>query len=160
MTAHGGVVRLPGGRVGAVLEAGGVPVAYRPQSDARRLFDAYRRWLRETDGPLVLSAGTAPIDPAVLLGPASDVTTAAEAVARAGYAEMLALLLHQRRQRRVLVLLATRDEPRAVDQLETRVQQAADGLAGLGIRVERLRDQTLFRGMQALGWSPSARAPA
>lgn len=158
-TGREGIVRLEGGRWAVVLAVSGIPVAYRPPAEARRLFDAFRRWLRETEGVLYFSAATEVIDGRSLMGDHGRPGSAAESVARAGHDEMLALLVRRRRKRRVTVILSVPgQEPRSLERLERRCGQAVAGLAAMGLAVERLRGRRLVEELRAQGWSPGSKA--
>lgn len=149
-------VDLPGTGLGAVIEVGGVPVRFLPPSEARDLFERYRALLRGLDGPLVLEAGSAPLDapdrprpPAE--GPESEISRSA----RAGYEEMVRLLFRRRLRRRVriLVSVAGRSED-ASAQLDQRAARMSAHLEGLGLTPIRLSGGSLRRAIGAFGFDP------
>lgn len=152
-------LRLPGPFVAAVLEADGVPIRFLPPNDARDLFDRYRDLLRSVESGFHLDVGTRPIGREALRIPGPIPSNAAEAAARAGYEEMAKLLLAHRRVRRVRVLLfESLRSSASLDRLEARARSFAAGLAGMGVRSERLRGRPLLRAAEAMGWSPEGSA--
>jgi hypothetical protein len=151
---RGSYVLTGSGQMMAVLSAGGVPVAFLPPRDARRLFDGFRGVLDRSDGQLYLVAGLEPLAERPFLPPPEKVGGAhADSVARIGYCEMIEALCRRRARRRVWVVLWA---PGGADSDAQRLDRIArgveDGLRALGIAVERLRDQALSTAAGRLGW--------
>jgi hypothetical protein len=140
-TSAGATALLAGGRVAAVVRAGGVPVAFLPPDDARTLFEGTRRWLDALDGGVYLVADATPFR-AAPFRPNAPVGSADRA-ARDGYDEVVRLLLRRRRARRVAVVLWESADPAGVARLEGRVQATDDALRTLGVTTERLRGAEL-----------------
>ncbi|MCI4356278.1 MAG: hypothetical protein L3K18_03925 [Thermoplasmata archaeon] len=150
-TSAGATALVGGGRVAAVVRAGGVPVAFLPPDDARSLFEGTRRWLDALDGGVYLVADAtpfraAPFRPKAAAGPA-------DRAARDGYDEVVRLLLRRRRARRVAVVLWEPADPAGVARLEGRVQATSEALRGLGLATERLRGAELRSDLARLALS-------
>jgi hypothetical protein len=150
---RGNVVRVRPGRIVAVIETGGVPVAFLPARDARGLFDGFRGLLRGHDGGLLLQVDGRAV-PTTPLGPhPAPGADTPELSAKEGYREML-LLLGRRRRRRVVrvVAWAIGPGPGALLRLEERVQALSGRLLALGLQPERLRDGPLGEAVAEIGW--------
>jgi len=151
---HATSVETGSGQLLAVLAAGGVPVAFLPPADARRLFEGFRGVLDRSDGRMYLVAGLEPLRDGPFLPKSEPVPGAApDSLARRGYREMIEALCRRRARRRVWVVLWTagRTEPDA-NRLDRIARGVGEGLEGLGIRVERLRDRELAMAAGGLGW--------
>lgn len=148
---EGGVARAPDGRLVAVLETGGLPVAFLPRNDARALFDGYRALLGSLSGPLIVSVGSAPVPLGSLL-PSAPATSAPEETARAGYLGLLRAVGRQRRRRTVrLAVVVERTSRGDLDRLERRVEQVTGHLFALGLLPVRLAGPELGRALRSLG---------
>lgn len=145
----GGSARVRGGRLVAMLEAGGVPVAFLPPADARRLFEAFSQTLRTLEVGVYVVAGVVPV-PAAPFRPPREVAPRAP-VAKAGYEEMVRLLLRRRQRRRVRLVVWAADGPDALARLEQSVRALAEGLRQLGLEPERLRAGELTVALERLG---------
>lgn len=149
----GGVVRLPGGRTVAVLEAGGVPVAFLPRREAEALFDGFRALLRaDAEGLYLCVDGRAVVRDAP---PSGDPPGADPRVgpARDGYRELLTLVLRSRRRRIVRVVAWSEPgSPDALARLEARVGVLLGGLLALGVPVVRLEGDPLAGALREIGW--------
>ena len=154
----GQIATGPGGARIAILETGGLPIAFLPRRDAETLFDGFRALLRAHGHGLYLHVRAVRI-PSGSLRPASATDpSSAEATARAGYREMVGLLTRSRRARRVqLVTWTVAGEPDGLAQLEGRVEALYGGLSGLGLAVERLEGAALRRAMESIGWTEAGR---
>ena len=98
-------MRVGSGRLAGAVLAGGVPVGYLPPSDARALFEATRRWLASLDGPLYVVVRSGAVDPEPFVPDPSTDPETPDAAARAGYVDVVRLLLRRRRSRRVALVL-------------------------------------------------------
>jgi hypothetical protein len=155
----GRILTLPGPLLVAILETGGIPIRFLPPADARRLYDAFRELLRSLDAGVFLSVGSAPVPPLPRLPPPPGPSRALERGARAGYVEMLGLLMRRRARRQVrVVLFAPGVGAAAGPQLEARTRALAGRLAALGLDPVRLEGAALGRAAAAIGW-PSGGPP-
>lgn len=144
------IVRLPAS-FAAVVRMGGLPLAYLPPADLARCFDRYRELLRAFDGSLILLSSRAPIHPTPFL-PAEPTPLGAEGTARAGYRELVEVIVRRRHVRQVFFAIATA-EPGAdgIARLETQVASLLERLRALGLRPVRLRDHALADAVRRLG---------
>ncbi len=153
----GGVARVGAEALVAVIAGGGVPVAFLPPNEARRLFDGFRDLLAHLGDGLYLYVGVEPVE-AGPFRPAPGPAGVPEAAAREGYREMVTLLCRRRYRRRVLLVVFDRGPAAtAVGRVEARATAALDGLARLGIPAERLRDRALVRALHEVGWESRGR---
>ncbi|MCI4323006.1 MAG: hypothetical protein L3K03_03140 [Thermoplasmata archaeon] len=133
------------GRWVAALEAEGIPVAFLPPLDRRRLFDGYTGLLRSIDPVAFFQVGSVPRRAAPVL-PKPPLPPGPEATAAAGYAEMIRLLLRRRRARRVLVVVGSRSGGHAgLDQLSATLQGVAAGLDAMEIPYRRVSAEEIAR---------------
>ena len=145
------VAALPEGRVGAVLRAGGIPVAFLPPEEARSLFEATQRWIHALDGSAYVVVGTVPIRSKLFRTSGVVAAAAPDLKARASYEEMVQILLQRRHAREVVVLLWERADPEGLRRLEGRVASAEESLRSLGVPVEHLTGPPLVRQLRRLG---------
>jgi hypothetical protein len=143
--------RLGGGRIAAVVRAGGLPVSYLPQAEAIALFEGTRRWLDGLDGGLYLVADTEPLRPGPFLPAPAVVAGSPEAVARDGYASVVRLLLRRRRSRRVALVLWESADRAGAARLDSRVSATEEALRSLGLDVERVEGRPLSAELRRLG---------
>ena len=151
LRVRGSVAHLPGGPDVGVLAASGVPVAFLPPSEARRLFDQYRELLRSLDGGGVVHISHEPLDPRPFLPPNRPSTDPAELAAREGYREMVQLLCRRRNRRRSLMLLWS-DARRGARTLEQRLADAEARIAAVGVPVRRLSGPELLSTLHRAGY--------
>lgn len=149
-TGRRSTARLPGAFVG-ILRTGGLPLAYLPPAELRRRFESYRDLLRAFDGTFVLLVTRAPIHPVPFL-PAEPTPPGPEGAARAGYLELMEVIVRRRHLRQVYLALAT-SEPGAsgVQRLETQIAAMVERLRALGLRPVRLRDRALGEALHRMG---------
>ncbi|MCI4349665.1 MAG: hypothetical protein L3J93_05565 [Thermoplasmata archaeon] len=143
------------GRVAAeIFEVGGLPLRFLPPRDARELFEAYRALLRSLAEDVYLDASTVPIPATPFRLPTLQRLGAEEAGARAGYAELLSLLLRRRRRRRVRIALlrppGTSGGPPEVDDRSTDLRAR---LGSFGLDPIRLAGVELRRALSDFGWN-------
>lgn len=150
------VVRVPGDRLVAVVRAGGVPVAFLPPGEARRLFDEYRDLLRSLSDGLVVRAGSVPLASAPFALPPRRPPPQPDDAARAGYAEMVQLLCRRRRRREVDLVVWRHDTRPARDALDLVATRLVTQLAGLGVEARRLNGDLLAEAVLRFGWSVEA----
>jgi hypothetical protein len=151
-------VRLPGPYLAAIVEAGGIPTRFLPPSDARELFDRYRSTLRSLSGGLVVDVGVVPVPASDFRLPAAEPTAPGERAARAGYDEMVRLLVRRRRRRRVLLtVFVPLNGPEAPGRLDAEVAQLTGHLAALGTEPLRLTGPALRSGLASAGVDPEGR---
>ena len=144
----GAVASGPDGRRVAVIETEGIPIGFLPRREAEALFDGYRALLRAHDHGLVVVADVVPVAAPAFLPPEAPPGTPEEEAARAGYRELVALLLARRHRRRVRLLTwADPGAPGGLAALEGRVQALFGGLLGLGIPARRLEGVELARAL-------------
>ncbi|MGP8077119.1 MAG: hypothetical protein ACLQD8_04800 [Thermoplasmata archaeon] len=144
------IVRLPTS-FAAVVRTGGLPLAYLPPSELARRFEQYRDLLRASEGTFLLHSTRAPIHPIPFL-PAEPAPAGAEGTARAGYRELVEVIVRRRFVRHVFFALATRDlGPEGIQRLETELASLIERLRALGLRPLRLRDQALRDAVRRLG---------
>lgn len=149
----GALARLDDGRIAAVVQAGGIPLAYLPPGELARRFEQYRDLLRSVDGPIAVTSTWAnvlstPFRPAAIRPGAPD------AGACGGYTELVEVLARRRRLRRVYVVLSTADPgPEGIGRLEAGATLVVDRLTAIGLRPERLRGPALRTTARRLGWS-------
>jgi hypothetical protein len=156
--ADGSVARLLGGRLVAVVEAGGVPVQFLPPAEARALFEGYRDLLGSLEDGVVERIGSEPI-PSAPFDPGPGPAGLPDARARAGYAEMVRLLCRRRRRRTVdLVVWSAGTDRRPPSDLDGRVAALEARLGALGLAPRRLRGSGLVRALDRLGWTVEALA--
>jgi hypothetical protein len=149
---EGGVAPMSGGRCGAVLRTGGVPIAFLPRRDSVGLFEAYRGLLRGQGHGLVLHVRATPIDPGPLGPPEPSALPAAESAARSGYRDLVTTLARARRRRTVEVLTwSDASEPEALERLEERLQALTGSLLTLGVVPKRLQGAELGQAVARLG---------
>jgi hypothetical protein len=147
-------LKLPGPVAAAVVEAGGVPTRFLPPDEARALFARYRSLLRTVGGGLVLEIGLRPLEAGAYgIGEGAPVP-GPEAAARAGYIELVDLLVERRRRRAVACLLY---EPwsgaASAERLLERVRLLEEGLRAIGTEPERLTGARLRASVALIGWS-------
>ena len=154
-SARGAAARLADGRYVAGLEADGIPVAFLPPEEARRLFEGYRRLLDGLDRGCLLRATLVPLAAAPFLPPRRPPAGDGEVQrARDGYAELVRLLC-RRRFRRAVHLLLWSDAvggPGSA-RLTEQVTHVGEELARLGIPNRRLRSRELVEALDRTGWS-------
>src|SRR5580658_1211198 len=139
------------GRWVAALEAEGIPVAFLPPLDRRRLFDGYTALLRVIDPDAFLVVHSVPRRAGPVL-PKSTKVPGPEATAAAGYAEMVRLLLRHRRARRVLLVVGSRRGGRVgLEQVGTTIDGVATGLDSLEIPYRRVSAEEIVRRCPGLG---------
>lgn len=137
----------------AVLVAGGVPVAFLPPADARRLFEGFRRLLDGTEAGLYLVSGLTPMHDGLYRPSAPSVPgVGVEAAARAAYDELLGVVCRRRARRRVTIVLwspgpADEEGPR----LERAVRRLLEALEQLGVPATRLTGAALRGEADRLG---------
>ena len=144
MTGTGSFRSAAGPRV-ALLVAGGVPVAFLPQEDARRLFEGFLRALSGTEASLYLVAGLATIrDRPLRPRPDLGAGGAADAAARAGYAEMVSAVARSRARRRVTIAVwAPGSNADEEVRLERAVHRLVEALRQVEVPVRRLEGRAL-----------------
>jgi hypothetical protein len=150
-------VRLAGGRVAAVLVAGGVPVSFLPPDDARRLFEATRGWLETLGDGVYLVADTVPI-PAAPFRPRLPPPEEPDRAAGVGYDEVVRLLLRRRRARRVTLVLWEPADAAGQARLEDRAAASLVALATLGVVADRLTGAPLLAAIDRLDLARSGPA--
>ncbi len=150
-----GLLELDAGHYVAVVRSAGSPIAYLPPAELSRRFAQFQDLLRAIDEHFVfLSTGVA-IHAAPLV-PGQAPTAGPESAARAGYAELVRLLLKRRLGRRVYVALGTVEaKPEAIARLEGRVASLLERLSDLGLKPVRLRDRALHEAARRFGWVES-----
>jgi hypothetical protein len=150
-------VRVGGGRIAAVLRAGGVPVSYLPTADAEALFEGTRRWLGGLDGGVYLVADTEAPRPGPFLPNSPPTPGPTEARARDGYASVVRLLLRRRRSRRVAVVLWDGADRVGTVRLDSRAAATEEALRSLGLETERLEGRRLSDEVRRLGLAGGGR---
>lgn len=152
-------VRACAGARVAIVVAGGIPVAFLPPEEARRLFESYVRVLSGTEGSLYLVAGVAPLRERPIRPPQDrGGGGAADAAARAGYDELVRALARHRARRRVAIALwAPGDALHEEERLERGARRLVDGLLQLGIVARRLEGRALAVEAERLGLVGGAR---
>ena len=148
-----GLLGIGPGQYVAIVRTGGTPVAYLPPVELARRFELFRDLLRAVRGGIAFSVSSAPMRSGTVV-PVPLELSRADRGASAGYAELVELLCRRRRVRRVYLVLATETTgPDGISDLESRVATLTDRLAGLGLRVTRLRDRGLEDAARRWGWS-------
>lgn len=143
-------VRLAAGFLG-VVRVGGIPLAYLPPGDLAARFDTYRELLKTCDGRLVVAATRAPIHPVPFV-PAEPSPGGPEAAARAGYRELVEVIVRRRQRRQVYLGVAVDGAGvDAVQRLESQLGSVGERLRTLGLRPVRLRDRALAEAVRRLG---------
>lgn len=151
--AHRALARVPGGFV-AVVRTGGVPLAYLPPRELAERFEAFRELLRAFDGSFLWLAARAPIH-AVPFLPAEPAPVGAEAPARAGYRELVEVIVRRRHLRQVYFALASEGSgSEGIQRLEAQLGTLLERLRSLGVRPVRLRDRALTEAVRRLGIAP------
>lgn len=142
----------PGARV-AILVARGVPVAFLPPAEARRLFDGFRQLLDGTEASIYVVAGLHPMRDAPFLPPRERAPGAAvDAAARAGYVEMMRVVCSKRARRRVTIALWAPGPAEGEElRLLRSVRRVTEGLERLEIPIERLTGAALRAEADRLG---------
>ncbi|HTP54366.1 MAG TPA: hypothetical protein VML94_05340 [Thermoplasmata archaeon] len=149
-TGRRAIVRLPSS-FAAVVRVGGLPLAYLPAADLTRCFERYRELLRAFDGSFLVHSTRAPIHPTPFL-PAEPTPGGPEGAARAGYRELVEVIVRRRHVRQVFLAIATGEPgPDGIARLETQVATLLDRLRALGLRPARLRDRALSEAIRRLG---------
>jgi hypothetical protein len=144
------ILRL-GGSFAAVVRTGGLPLAYLPPAELARRFEQYRDLLRAFDGSLALLSTRAPIHPTPFL-PGEPAPIGPEGVARAGYRELVEVIVRRRHVRQVyLAIAAPATGPEGVARLETQLGSLVERLRALGLRPVRLRNRALRDAAGRLG---------
>ncbi|MCI4326588.1 MAG: hypothetical protein L3K16_02995 [Thermoplasmata archaeon] len=151
-------MRVVGARVAAVVRTGGVPVQYLPPADARALFELARRWLAALDGPLYLVARAESVDPGPFRPVAPPASGPAESLARAGYSDVVQLLLRRRRVRRVALVLWEPADPAGAARLEVRLAATLEALRTFGVAADRLTGSDLRSELDRLDLRPPGSA--
>lgn len=143
---------LPDGRRGAVVRAGGVPLAFLPPAELARRFELYRELLNALEGDLWLLSTTAAIHrPSIL--PAPPGGAGPDRAARAGYRELVDLLARRRTVRRVyLALVSEAGGAQDASRLEVQADGLLGRLEGIGVRAERLGGAALDAAASRFGW--------
>jgi hypothetical protein len=154
----GTTIRLGPDRHAIIVEAHGVPAAFLPSTDRRRLFERYRALLRALDGSFFVSVGVEALDPRPFLPkkafPRRDPTDGP----RAGYTEMVRLLCRRRFRRRIRWLLWTPDgTPAGFAEVEGRTQTLQNHLTQLELDHRRLEGPALAHALRCFGWEPPER---
>lgn len=149
----GDFVRVAQGARVAILVARGVPVAFLPPSEARRLFDGFRQLLDGTEASIYLVAGLRPMRDAPFLPPRERVPGASvDAMARAGYVEMMRAVCRRRARRRVTIAVWSPGPAEGEElRLLRSVRRVTEGLERLEIPVERLTETPLRAEADRLG---------
>ena len=144
----GAYLRLANGRWAGGLEAGGLPLAFRPAEDAAHVFDAYRHLLRSISGPCVFQIGRLPLR-AELYRPKVEAETPSERPAQQGYIELVRLLARRRHHRRVRCLLLSDPGPgaTALPRLEREINAFRTMLEALEIPCQPLHGVELARAL-------------
>ncbi len=150
---RGPCVRLEDGRIAAVVQAGGIPLAYLPPAELAHRFELYRGLLRSLEEPFTVTATSAPVLVAPVR-PEPPRGATSDADARRGYGELVEVLARRRRVRRVYVTVTSADRgPEGLGRLESATSAVLDRLAALGLRPERLRGPALAGAARRLGWA-------
>lgn len=146
-------VTTPLGQLVALLAVGGVPIAFLPPAESRRLFDGYRRLLATTDATLYACVGLVPLRdrpfrPTVRIGDRA----AADGAARQGYDELVRAVARSRARRRVLLTIAVPGPAETARvRLEAATRRLTEALLQLELRVDRLEGEALEREAARLG---------
>jgi len=152
------VVPLVAGGYAAVVRGSGVPLAYLPPAELRRKFELYCELLRAVDGSVVFLAARAPIHAGPLVPP-SDAASGPEAAARAGYRELVGLIVRRRAVRQVFVgVPVPRSGPESLGRLEDRVGGVVERMGELGLSPVRLKDRALSEAARRIGFEVGRRA--
>jgi hypothetical protein len=150
--APGLTVRLRSGATASVVRTGGTPLAYRPPADLALLFDGFRGLLRAQEGSLFVRATTVPLAGHRVL-PSPGEGSGGDGAARRGYAELVTVLCHRRRSRRVdLALTSYARGPDAERRLAERARALEGHLLGLGLRAAALAGRSLEAAVGEFGW--------
>ncbi|MGI0132842.1 MAG: hypothetical protein ACREDK_07130 [Thermoplasmata archaeon] len=151
---RGAFARLADGRYVAGLEAGGIPVAFLPPEEARRLFERYREMLHGLERGCVVRAIVRPLPSGPYLPPAVAPRREEVERARGGYAEMVRLVCRRRHRRAVHLLLWSAGPGSAESaHLDDQMREVADQLEGMGIPNRRLRARDLVAAIARSGWT-------
>ena len=144
--------RPPGAPCAAGLEAGGVPIAFLPPEDARRLFDLYRQLLRNLSGPVIVQLQRVPWR-VEQFAPGRFTGGEEEGRARSGYAELVRLLARRRFHRRVQLLLLDpgRGRSSARAELDEQLALAASALDVMDVPHRVIRGRELARALDRSG---------
>ncbi len=124
---------------------GGLPVAFLPPADAERLFRSYRELLRTCELDLSIRVDRAPLHVRPL-PPGDRSVSREEREARAAYAELLRLLVRQRRRRRTYVRLWAAGTGAGRERLRAHQRALAQFLSGLEIPHRPLRGREIDPG--------------
>ena len=138
-------LRTPSGRRVAVLAAGGIPVAFLPSQESRRLFESYYRALRGCEASLYLVVGVAPLRERTLRPPKDPGSGGApDAAARVGYDELVTALALRRARRRVTIAVwSPTGGASEEERLERSVHALLAALQQLEVPVRRLEGRAL-----------------
>ncbi|MHB8352458.1 MAG: hypothetical protein ACYDFT_07235 [Thermoplasmata archaeon] len=131
------------------LEAGGIPVAFLPPSDAARIFDAYRTLLRRLEGSLLLRVTSIPLTAQPFRPVPGPRGTPEEQAARTGYLELIELLARRRRRRVVRIRLLPPVGAPAGGAAADELKVLSDALLALDIPFRLLSAAELARGWRA-----------
>jgi len=135
----------------AVVRTAGVPLAYLPPTDLSRRFELYRDLLRALDGPAALHIARTPIHPAPYV-PAEPAPAGAEGLARAGYRELVGVIVRRRSLRQVwLAIGQPGTDARSLSALEVRTSDLIERLRALGLRPARLRGHGIGEALHRMG---------
>ena len=149
----GSVLMVPPGLRVAIVSTRGLPVAFRPPRDARRLFEEFQVVLRAGSPRLFIWMTVEPVPTGDYLADGSISTGPSERRAVAGYVEMIQRLVRQRFRRVVYIALW---EP-AFDlagssRLTARLTAVSTSLGLLGLEPARVHGNALLRLARRLGW--------
>ncbi|HTP56138.1 MAG TPA: hypothetical protein VML53_05705 [Thermoplasmata archaeon] len=135
----------------AVVRTAGVPLAYLPPAELARRFELYRDLLRALGGPAAIHAARTPIHPAPYL-PAEPAPPGAEGVSRAGYRELVGVIVRRRSLRQVCVAIGQAGtDARSLSALEARTAELIGRLRALGLRPTRLRGHAVEEALHRMG---------
>jgi hypothetical protein len=150
---HGALLAIRPGRYVAVVRTGGTPIAYLPPTELAHRFELFRNLLRSVDPSLAFTVASVPMRSAPV-SPTPVPADRSDQPAAAGYAELVELLCRRRLVRKVYLALASEKVGAdGISDLEGRVATLTQHLAGLGLRVVRLRDRGLSDAAHRWGWS-------
>jgi hypothetical protein len=147
-----GIVRVAPGHFLAVLQAGGIPIAYLPPADLEARFRQFRETLRGGSGAVGIWCTSVPIRPQPLR-PTPSTPPDVQAAARGAYSELVELLCQRRRVRRVYIAVrATGPGPDGLARVDLEIRSLRDRLESLGVRSVRLVGRRLVEAAMQLNW--------
>ncbi|MGA8542741.1 MAG: hypothetical protein WB947_04285 [Thermoplasmata archaeon] len=152
-TTRSGLLGVASGQHVGILRTDCAPTAYLPPIELARRFELFRDLLRSMRGGLGFSVISMPMRSAPVIPTPVDFSRN-DQPASTGYAELVTLLCRRRSVRRVHLVLSTEEGgPRGISDLELRLSSLTERLAGLGLRVTRLRNRALVDAARRWGWS-------